>query len=252
VAAAAPTLGQALLDLAADNRYADVRLDDVGGPVVGFTEAWDGLLVDELRREAGRIGTSELRVSASLVQFGVAEKLLAVRLGLWARHDLVLDADAIGICIGTPRWRFGLRRSADDPTLVSAPDPALDDDTVADTIAASVLTDLEVLHQAIRRHCRIADGVLWGNVAVGVVCQAARHHRHDPARAGRRMVHLRNRLLSQPPLRGRVSGVDLDDGDPAYRRTTCCLYYRSAAAETCNDCAITGSVVARTCAGRAP
>jgi hypothetical protein len=229
---ALPALPIALADLAADNRYADVRL--AGTTPVAFATAWENLLGDQVRREADRIGTRELRVVASLVQFGVAEKLLAVRLGLWARHDLVLAPDAIGICADTERWRFGLMPGASTA-------PASGGDGDGDVVAASVLADLEVLHAAIRRHCRVADGVLWGNTAAGVVSQAGRHH----GRAGRRMAHLRDRLLARAPLRGRATD------EPPHRRTTCCLYYRSAAGGTCGDCPIADTAVVRAYAGSA-
>lgn len=167
-----------------------------------------------------RLGTTELRVAASSMQYEFAERLWAVSLGAWVCGRVIPDLAGL---------RYGAR---EDGRLVLglAAVRALDcgygsSAEVADTLSDNVIGHLHVFHQTLRTATRVADGLLWGNAATALALSAR------SAGLGPRGHAIASALLARAPLAGRLVGPI-----SAARRRSCCLFYRTAAARTCGDC----------------
>ncbi|MFS8197686.1 (2Fe-2S)-binding protein [Streptomyces sp. CWNU-52B] len=186
-------------------------------------------LTFRVRKVAGLLAAPEMRIGASVAQQGLAARLWSVALGAAVLHGRVPDLD--------PRL---LHWDADG----SAPDElwlpevrALPGD--APTILRVVHHDhLEPLSAALRARHPVAAGLLRGNAAsalAGAARQldrwAAEHGRPD---LGTRARTLAAELLDQPGLRdtGTLDGT-------AFRRRSCCLYYRIPGGGVCGDCCFT-------------
>ncbi|WP_369395377.1 (2Fe-2S)-binding protein [Streptomyces sp. CG1] len=178
---------------------------------------------------AQRLGTAEPRVAASIAQQGLAARLWSAALGCAALYGALPDLDPHVL-----RW---------DP-LAAAPDDLfltelrpLPGDAAA--LAATVLHGhLRPLGETLTARFGCAPGLLWGN-AGSALAGAAReldrwaraHGRTDvAARAGA----LTDELLADPLLRttGTRTGT-------AFRRRSCCLYYRVPGGGVCGDCCFT-------------
>ncbi|PKW11435.1 Ferric iron reductase FhuF-like transporter [Streptomyces sp. 1222.5] len=178
---------------------------------------------------ADRLRTPESRVAASLAQQGLAARLWSVSLGCAVLYGRVPDLHP-----GLLHW---------DP-LASAPDelwlagvrPLPGD---AATVAGTVLHGhLEPLAAALRADHGVAAGLLWGN-AGSALAGAAReldrwaraHGRTDLAARARTLT---DELFAHPLLRptGTRAGT-------AFRRRSCCLYYRVPGGGVCGDCCFT-------------
>ncbi|MGY4994789.1 (2Fe-2S)-binding protein [Streptomyces sp. 900105245] len=178
---------------------------------------------------ADRLRTPEPRVAASIAQQGLAARLWSVSLGCAVLYGRVPDLDP-----GLLHW---------DP-LASAPDdlwlaelrPLPGD---AATVAATVLHGhLEPLAAALKARHGVAAGLLWGN-AGSALAGAARelgrwaraHGRTDVAARARGLT---DELFAHPLLRptGTRAGT-------AFRRRSCCLYYRVPGGGVCGDCCFT-------------
>ncbi|MFE5792598.1 IucA/IucC family C-terminal-domain containing protein [Streptomyces sp. NPDC056503] len=173
---------------------------------------------------AGRLGAPERRVGASVAHLGLAARLWSTALGPAALHGRFPALDPA--CL---YW---------DPAL-GAPDDLwwAGTDTRPATVAALReavhRAHLVPLHAAFARDGRISPRLLWGNAGsalAGALRELIRWARaHDRPEAAARAAALVQGLLDHPDLAGTVRG-------PALRRTTCCLYYRSASGGLCGDC----------------
>lgn len=167
---------------------------------------------------------SDMRIAASLTQLNVAARLLSPTLALAVRHGLVpvLSLDDL-------RWQptsTSMPLGLENPRGVTASVAAIDEHVLQAAV--------EPLVVAVGEAVRISPKVLWGNVgsalggAVTVIGQA------DPE-AGRRARELVELLLAETPRAG--TGSYEND---RFRRRSCCLYYRvAAAAGYCGDCVLT-------------
>ncbi|MHC0430364.1 IucA/IucC family C-terminal-domain containing protein [Streptomyces sp. O3] len=172
----------------------------------------------------------EVRVAVSVAQLGFAARVWSVALGSAALYGLLPDLDPARLC-----W---------DPDGSSPDDLWLD--TAHETYAvrtlparhlASVVLDahLAPLSEALRREYRVSERLLWGN-AGSALAGAARevfrwaHPRGRPDVAERALA-LAAELLSRPELHttGTLTGT-------AFRRRSCCLYYRVPGGGLCGDC----------------
>ena len=188
-------------------------------------------LVDDVAR---RLGTTELRVALSSLQYELAERLWSVVLGSWATAGLIPELDPLRYG-RSPSGRIRLHLLS--PTAREQPDVTPTD--AAGVIAEIVVGRLASLHLALHSVTRIADGLLWGNAAAALVLvtrtlENRGGNQHD-------VLAVSRALLAEKPLTDRV------DGDVAARivRRTCCLYYRTAAQRACGDCPLTDAAVVR-------
>ncbi len=168
----------------------------------------------------------EVRIAASVAQQGLAARLWSVALGCAALYDRIPDLD--------PRLlHWDPDGSAPDDLWLSAvrPLPA-DAETLADVVLRGHLQPLTESLQA--RH-RVARGLLWGNAA-SALAGAARQletwaRTHGRSAAGARARQITADLLAHPLLAGTgtLTGT-------AFRRRSCCLYYRAPGGGVCGDC----------------
>jgi hypothetical protein len=186
---------------------------------------------DPLGLRTGKVAralrTDESRVAASVAQQGLAARLWSVALGCAVLYDHQPD-----LAPGLLRW--DPEGGAPDDlwlTEVRACGPA-----DAETLAVTVLHGhLEPLAAALRARHRLAPGLLRGNAA-SALAGAARQldawaRAHDRPDAAARSRDLTAGLLAHPLLAGTgtLTGT-------AFRRRSCCLYYRVPDGGVCGDC----------------
>ncbi|MFE9612412.1 (2Fe-2S)-binding protein [Streptomyces sp. NPDC006012] len=178
---------------------------------------------------ARRLRASEPRVCASITQQGLAARLWSVALGCAALYGGVPDLDPRLL-----RW---------DPDA-AAPDDLWLTEVRALPATAAVLAEtvlhghLRPLGEALRARYGTAAGLLWGN-AGAALAGAARELDRWARGSGRGDVADRARaltaeLFAHPPL----SATGIFSGT-AFRRRSCCLYYRVPGGGICGDCCFT-------------
>ncbi|MQY33904.1 hypothetical protein SRB17_18700 [Streptomyces sp. RB17] len=208
-----------------------------GGPDPGslptLAETYERVTPDPLAARvavvADRLRTREPRVAASIAQQGLAARLWSTALGCAVRYGRLPDLD--------PRLlRWDPLASAPDDLYLTELRPLPGDAT---TLAAAVLHGhLEPLAEAVTAGYGSAPGLLWGN-AGSALAGAAReldrwaraHGRTDLAGRARALT---GELFDHPLLRttGTRAGT-------AFRRRSCCLYYRVPGGGVCGDCCFT-------------
>jgi hypothetical protein len=185
-----------------------------------------------LAARSGRaVGEIEPRVAASAVHLGLVARLVSPALGaavLGYRLDLRPDG----------LWWQDVTGG---PALLSVPEPA---DAGADPGEAAgpgewgrPLFDEVVapVTAAVARLVPVSGRVLWGNVASAVNAAAAQAARQRPDRAADAWWAA-GLLLARPALR-----EERCPPGPAFRRSSCCLFYRLAPGEpsaVCGDCVL--------------
>ncbi|MFD9792661.1 (2Fe-2S)-binding protein [Streptomyces sp. NPDC059070] len=180
--------------------------------------------VDTVRE---RLHAPERRAAASIAHLGLVARLWSVALGSAALHGELPDLDPAAL-----RWDGG-RGAPDD--LVLDTERTLPG-TVAQLRASVQEAHLVPLAEAVRRDTPLPYGLLWGN-AGSALAGAVRELHGWARRAGRPDVARRARalgagLLAHPDLAG--TGTLLPG--PAFRRRSCCLYYRVPGGGLCGDC----------------
>ncbi|MEH0581512.1 MULTISPECIES: (2Fe-2S)-binding protein [Streptomyces] len=216
---ALPTLAQAYAqtpDRAASDGYGDLH---VSGDPLAF----------RVRKVSRALRSPEDRIAASVAQQGLAARLWSVALGCAVLYGRVPD-----LAPGLLRW---------DPDA-GAPDDlwltemrSLPGD--AATVAATVLVGhLEPLSAALRARRSVAAGLLRGNAGSALAGTARQldqwargHGRPDVAARARALTA---ELFTHPLLAGTgtLTGT-------AFRRHSCCLYYRVPGGGLCGDCCFT-------------
>ncbi|MGW4383393.1 (2Fe-2S)-binding protein [Kitasatospora sp. NPDC004531] len=172
--------------------------------------------------EVGRVlGTDETRVAASTAHLGLAARLWSVALGTAVATGRLPDLDGARFAL-PPQGPFDLWLPA--PTAEASP---------AGLHALVMDGHLHPLAAAVRELTPVAAGLLAGNAASALVGAArqlgALPHLRTPAAA------LARALLALPDLS--ATGTPTPPGHPlAFRRTSCCLYYRTPTGGLCGDC----------------
>ncbi|MGW7521938.1 (2Fe-2S)-binding protein [Streptomyces sp. NPDC054783] len=208
-----------------------------GGPDPGqlptLAETYERVTSDPLAVRvavvADRLGTREPRVAASIAQQGLAARLWSAALGCAALYGRLPDLD--------PRLlRWDPLAPAPEDLYLSELRPRPGD---AAGLAAAVLHGhLEPLAEALSAGYGSAPGLLWGN-AGSALAGAARQldhwaRAHDRTDVAGRVRALTDALFAHPLLRttGTRAGT-------AFRRRSCCLYYRVPGGGVCGDCCFT-------------
>ncbi|MET8009342.1 (2Fe-2S)-binding protein [Streptomyces sp. NPDC005271] len=182
---------------------------------------------------AASLRTDEPRVAASLTFQGLAARLWSLALGPAALTGRVLDLRPDQL------WWNPARTAPDDLWWPGPPRVHGDLAGVAGQLAHTAYVHLSPLHTATVRAYRVSGRLLWGNAASALA--GSLRVLHDWCRAqGReeaadRAIALVRALLETPPLRdsGTLTPLPL-----AFRRRTCCLYYRVPGGGLCGDCAL--------------
>ncbi|MGW3108788.1 (2Fe-2S)-binding protein [Streptomyces sp. NPDC001100] len=176
---------------------------------------------------AERLQAPELRIAASIAQQALAARLWSAALGCAALYGRIPDLDPHLL-----HWDAG--SSAPDDLWLAEVRP-LPVDALADVVLHG---HLEPLTAALVAHHRMSAGLLWGNAASALAGAARELDRWARAR-GRPEVATRARaltaeLLAHPLLdgTGTLTGT-------AFRRRSCCLYYRVPGGGVCGDCSFT-------------
>jgi FhuF 2Fe-2S C-terminal domain/Ferric iron reductase FhuF-like transporter len=184
-----------------------------------------------LAASAGRPASAvEPRVAASAVHLGLVARLVSPVLGA-AVLRCPLDLRPGGLW-----WQD----TAGGPVPLSVPagdaaEPGEWDRLLLDEAVAP-------LTAAVARLVPVSGRVLWGNVASAVNAAAAQVARPRPDLAGDAW-RAAGRLLASPRLRG-----EPHPPGPAFRRSSCCLFYRLAPGNpsaVCGDCVLRGRRGAR-------
>ncbi|GHB32832.1 hypothetical protein GCM10010377_24100 [Streptomyces viridiviolaceus] len=195
--------------------YGD-RAPDVHDDPLGFL----------VRKVEAALRAPEPRIAASVAHQGLAARLWSVTLGCAAVYGAVPDLD--------PRLlHWDPDGSAPgDLWLAEARARPADAGTVADTVLHAHLVPLTA---SLRARYRVAAGLLWGNAASALAGAAReldrRPDRHGGTEAAARVRALTADLLAHPMLAraGTLTGT-------AFRRRSCCLYYRVPGGGVCGDC----------------
>ncbi|MGW6642425.1 (2Fe-2S)-binding protein [Streptomyces sp. A244] len=183
-------------------------------------------LIFRVRKVATALRAPELRVAASVTHQGLAARLWSIALGCAALYGSVPDLDARLL-----RWDAD-GSAPDDLWLTDVRQSPGDAPSLADAVLHGHLVPLAA---ALRAHHGLAPGLLRGNAA-SALAGAARELDRWAGRHGRTDVAARARslaaeLLAHPLLTGAgtLTGT-------AFRRRSCCLYYRVPGGGVCGDC----------------
>ncbi|GGW55441.1 (2Fe-2S)-binding protein [Streptomyces griseoloalbus] len=192
----------------------------------GRPDVQGDFLTSRVRRVAAALRTPETRVAASVAQQGLAARLWSVALGSAALYGAVPD-------LAPPLLLWDPEGSAPDDLWLTGVRPLPGD---AATIAELVLRGhLEPLAAALRARHRLAPGLLRGNAASALAGAARELDRwgrgHGRTDVAARAASLTRELLAHPLL----SGTGTLTGT-AFRRRSCCLYYRVPGGGVCGDC----------------
>ncbi|MGR8007102.1 (2Fe-2S)-binding protein [Streptomyces hypolithicus] len=175
-----------------------------------------------------RLRAPERRIAASIAHLGLAARLWSPALGAAALYGEFPD-----LAPDELRWD-GALTSPDDLWLAAAPRalPA-----TAESIREVVQHGhLEPLAGALRRDGRISPELLRGNTG-SALAGAAREihtwaHRQGRPEVGERALGLAAELFGHAGL----SSTGTLAAGAAFRRRSCCLYYRCPAGGLCGDC----------------
>jgi iron complex transport system ATP-binding protein len=185
-------------------------------------------LVDAVARW---LGHPERRVAASLVVLGYAARLVGPTLAVLLRDGILLDA-------GPDRVHYAY--TAGRGFVLTLPEPAgrhTPPEVRARAWCATVIDEhLQPVVHAVRAVVPVAAGLLWGNVASGIT-GALRALPEGVPLAARHDTGLA--ILDHGPLRG-TGYLTIHNGQLAFRRRSCCLYYRLPGGGTCGDCPLSG------------
>lgn len=181
-----------------------------------------------------QLGTDEVRVAASALQYGLAARCWSLMLGVWRCGGLILDLRALSYHVTAAG---SVELILVDPQAWHCACSGTDDvaELIADVVIAQQLTGF---HQALHEVVAVADGLLWGNAA-SALNSAAR-----PLMSGQPSENLSavtSAILSRDPLDGRLVRTSAT----GVRRRSCCLWYRTRHRDTCGDCPLTGRPVMR-------
>ncbi|RKE17888.1 (2Fe-2S)-binding protein [Streptomyces sp. TLI_171] len=171
--------------------------------------------------EVGRVlRTNERRVAASTAHLGLAARFWSVALGTAVLTGRLPDLDGALFAL-PPQGPFEL-------WLPAEPGPPA---TAAALHDAVIDRHLRPLGAALR----LAPGLLAGNAASALVGAARQLGAASPSLGGPAAA-LARELLARSPEVGAVS----PPGRPlAFRRASCCLYYRAPSGGLCGDCVFT-------------
>jgi hypothetical protein len=198
-------------------------------PAGGYGNSLVDPLVFRVDKVAKALHAPEPRISASIAQQGLAARLWSVTLGCTALYGRIPDLDPTLLhwdpdgSAPDDLWLTELRPLPADPPSVTA---------------VVLHGHLEPLTAALRRHYRLAPGLLWGN-AGSALAGAARQLDRWARANGRTDAAARARALTAElfahPL---LAGTGTRTGT-AFRRRSCCLYYRVPGGGVCGDCCFT-------------
>ncbi|MEU2426860.1 (2Fe-2S)-binding protein [Streptomyces sp. NPDC007851] len=212
-----------------------VRTDPLPTLAKAYTQA-----VSDVRRDAltfrvetvgERLRVPEPRVAVSVTQQALAARLWSVALGCAARYGSLPDLD--------PRLlRWDARAAAPDDLWLTEVRPLSGGAGPAALAEAVVQGHLEPLAKALRARYGVAAGLLWGNAASALAGAARELDRWARAHGDPGAAHRARALTAALFAHPRLSTTGTRTG-AAFRRRSCCLYYRVPGGGICGDCCFT-------------
>lgn len=175
---------------------------------------------------ADRIDATEPRVAASTFHLSMAARVWSVWIGMLVGHGLHLDLSPAALHYRSVDGRLRLHLPRVHAWQVESAQPAL---------AATVFDGhLDPFAAALRRVVPISANLLRGNAASALMGAARVFDRHRGAGAAGPAWRLATAVCDE-----NLAGAVVFTADAtAYRRTSCCLYYRTPDAGLCGDCAL--------------
>ncbi|HXO78467.1 MAG TPA: (2Fe-2S)-binding protein [Mycobacterium sp.] len=184
------------------------------------------LLGGIVERVQARLGAAEPRVAASIFSLGLAARLWSIGIGAVAGHRLLPALGADELLFGEFGGRIALH--------IARPVVWRGDDLetgLADAVLDGHLTPLSTaLHQL----TNVSPELLRGNAGSALMGAAREYDRHRAAAAPGPGWQLAYRLCADERLFSTISFSEID-----YRRSSCCLYYRTPGGGLCGDCVFT-------------
>ncbi|WUT00715.1 (2Fe-2S)-binding protein [Streptomyces sp. NBC_00708] len=170
-----------------------------------------------------RLATAETRIGVSIAHLGLAARLWSPVLACALVHGIVPEMTTVEWADDGSALRLAGPRGSRAPRSGAA---------LADAVAAQA----DGVLQRVESHlpARVAPRLLAGNSASALVGSAAQLLRLRPGLRGP-LTELTRDLLETGRLRGtgRITGPG-----PAFRRRSCCLYYRVPNGSKCGDCCL--------------
>lgn len=185
------------------------------------------LLDSIIARTQARIGAPDRRVAASTFFLGFAARLWSIGVAALAGHQLVPDLAAEQL----------LFREDDAHIWLHVQHPlALPGERLPQLLADLVLqAHLAPLSAAVQRLGSISNKVLQGNAASALLGAARVFDLHRGHAIAGPAWRLARSLCDDERLTGAIT---FGDDGINYRRTSCCLYYRTWSAGLCGDCVL--------------
>jgi iron complex transport system ATP-binding protein len=184
------------------------------------------LLEDIVERVRMRIGAAERRVAASIFFLGFAARLWSVGVGAVVGHRLLPELAAEQLLFCEVGGQIALH--------VARPIGWQGDDLqpmLADTVLDSHLTPLST---ALHGLGPVSRELLRGNAVSALLGAAREYDRHRGAPSPGPGWQMARSLSADERLSGAIYF-----NDTTYRRSSCCLYYRTPGGGLCGDCVFT-------------
>ncbi len=175
---------------------------------------------DLIEATAVRYRTRERRVAASLVQMSHASRLWSPVLACAVAHGVVPDLGGLHRADDSAELRLivpeGVRPAKDLPAVL---------------YRLVVQDHLEVLAEGLR--VKVATALLYGNIASALVAATRALYSVRPE-----LRDEATRLARELLRTGGLAGTGTVKHNLAFRRGSCCLYYRVGDGAKCSDCAL--------------
>ncbi len=184
------------------------------------------LLAGVVDNVARCIAAPDRLVAVSTFQLGFAARLFSIGLGALAGHGVLPDLAPDQLMYAESQGRVRLH----------LPDPVV---WTGEDLAARLLTGILDAHlaplaAALRVLGPVSENLLRGNAATALLGAGRAFDRHHGAGPGPGW-QLGRSLCADERLTG---AVRFDETGTGYRRTGCCLYYRTPGGGLCGDCAL--------------
>ncbi|KUI04280.1 iron reductase [Mycolicibacterium acapulense] len=181
-----------------------------------YAEGYQDLILST----ATRYRTRDLRISASAVQLSHASRLWSPVLACAVAYGVVPDLTSLQRAEDSPALRVSV---CEGDQLVGDPSATL--------YRILVEEHMERLADGLR--VKVAPGLLYGNIASALVAATRALYSVRPQLRGSATALARSLLET-----GKLTGTGTVKHNLAFRRRSCCLYYRVSDGSKCGDCAL--------------
>lgn len=214
-------IGDQLSEIASYGGFFAITVGGDPGDWIPVHRCYEQGCADLVASTAARSDTTDLRIGASLVQFSHASRLWSPLLACALQYGVLPDL--------TDLQRHAARTELRLPVPVGRPVDGRR--PLAQQLYQTVITEhLEPLAAGLR--VKMAPRLLYGNAAAALVAAAA-----DLARARPELDDDLRGVTESLLAAGDLAGTGVLTGW-AFRRRSCCLYYRVPGGSKCGDCGL--------------